>query len=328
MANTIGFDPVPIAINGGRHRASALRTIAYTGTSGAEGIVSAGDLKVAQVGGGTNQVSVATGAVLLRNRSSGVKNQSYALSAPLQSLLDVAPNSSGSMRYDLVIARVKDPEYAGFTLPGGSDPLIYQYATPEIVQNVPAGTKDWGAYVTSLGTPYSAYILARLEIPNGTSNITTSMIKDVRKVAQPLRETKVETYFPTALAGDPHVQPTTNGVRGQYTPMSQNFDIPSWATQAKVVVWAGQLRYNGTMTGRMRADFAGVANTQDSGLQNDSGSSRTTVVMAGEMSIPSAARGTTKALTLNSTRISGAGVLGADEHSTIVMQVTFVEVAE
>lgn len=328
MANVNGFETAAWSINGARHRGSLLRATLYAGVGGAEGIIGeSGGLKVTQNGGGTPQVNIATGAVVFENRSSGAKSQSYAAMAPLVSSVDIGANGTGATRYDLVIVKAKDPEYAGFTLPGGSDPLTYQYVEPIVIPNVPAGTKNWAGYVGSLGTPYSAYALARIAVPPGASNITTAMITDLRKIAMPRRETKIDMYFPTALAGDPHVQPVTNGVTAQYTPMSLPFEIPTWASQVKLVVTASQLRYNGTMTGRMRAQI-GTIETQDSGLQNDAGSSRTTVVMAGELALPSAIRGTTQNVILESSRQSGAGVLGADVHTVIIVEATFVEVAD
>jgi hypothetical protein len=327
MAIVNGFETAAWSINGARHRGNLLRVVLFAGTSGAEGIINAADLKVTQNGAGTPQVNIATGAVVFRNRSAGAKSQSYAAMAPLVSSVDIATNGTGATRYDLVIVKAKDPEYPGFTLPGGSDPLTYQYVEPIVIQNVPAGTKDWAAYVTGLGTPYSAYALARIAVPPGASNITSTMITDLRKVAAPLRESKIETYFPVVPASSPHIQHATNGTRSQWGPDLATLEVPAWATQVKLIVTASQARYNGAMTGRVRAEL-GTLQTQDSGLQNDSGSSRTTVVCAGELAIPSNMRGTTQTVKLNSTRISLTGVLGLDEHSTIVIQATFVEVAE
>src|SRR5688572_1189900 len=174
MAIVNGFETAAWSINGARHRGNLLRVVLFAGTSGAEGIINAADLKVTQNGAGTPQVNIATGAVVFRNRSAGAKSQSYAAMAPLVSSVDIATNGTGATRYDLVIVKAKDPEYPGFTLPGGSDPLTYQYVEPIVIQNVPAGTKDWAAYVTGLGTPYSAYALARIAVPPGASNITST----------------------------------------------------------------------------------------------------------------------------------------------------------
>lgn len=331
MANVNGFETAAWSINGARHRGSLLRVANYAGVGGSEGIIGeSGGLKVTQNGGGTPQVNIATGAVTFLNRSSGAKSQSYTAMAPLVSSVDIAANGTGATRYDLVIVRAKDPEYAGFTLPGGSDPLTYQYVEPLVIQNVPAGTKDWAAYVTSLGTPYSAYALARIAVPPGGSNITTGMITDLRKIAMPRRERRVMVQYPGVLD-------TTGatGVREQLSNLNNAIFCPQWATELKLIVTVAAGRYSGNMNGQLRAEYGYGAGdsptflfTQDSGLDSSDGTTRSTVVAAGELAIPANYRGKDHNVRISALRTLGTGNFGINEYSTLVIDAEFVEVAD
>lgn len=180
MANTYGFDPVAWSIDGGRHRGELLRAFAFAATNGAEGIVAPGDCKVHQLTTPGPQVVVDAGAVLVRNRSAGTRNQTYVANARAESRLDVPPSGS-SLRRHLVVVRIEDPQYSPWPKPPAGQEPDYQYAKPFIISDVPAGTTS----ASQLNLGYSAFALARLDVPAGVSNITDSHVVELRELALP-----------------------------------------------------------------------------------------------------------------------------------------------
>jgi hypothetical protein len=314
MATVNGFDPAALSIDGARHPGEIWRVGLYASTSGDEGVVEGVDCRVTQLSTPGGGVAISAGAVLVRNRSASVRNQTYAANGRVGSTVDVtATGASG--RSDLVVIRIKDPQYSPWQALSGP---TTQYVEPFVIQNVPAGTET----AASLNLGYSAVALARLDIPANTTIITNTMIKDVRKLPRPRRERHVMVQLPGVTSTSP-----APGGSAQFTNLNNGIAIPSWASEVKIIVLAGQLQYTGAMTGRLRAEL-GPLITQESGLASDSGPFRTTVVMAGEVAIPANLRGTTQNIRLTATGVSGAGRLISDQWTTLVIDTEFVEKAD
>ena len=172
MANTNGFEGVPWMIGGGaRHSADVGRALAFVAAGGAEGVIQPGDWKVIPTTPSADaQVHVAVGSGAITNRSAGVLSQSYVSRALSVSDLDVSP-TGGSARSDLVVVRVKDPQFPPWT---PYDPVTQlesvrggPYAFPEIIPGVSASTVD----ARSLGLPHSMLAVARIDLPAGTSAV-------------------------------------------------------------------------------------------------------------------------------------------------------------
>lgn len=320
MANVNGFDPAAYSIDGARHRGELLRVAEYAATSGNEGIVEGVDCKVTQLSTPGGGVSISAGAVVVRNRSASVRNQTYVANGRVESRLDVTA-TGGSARSDLIVIRVKDPQYTPWTTLSGPDT---QYVEPFVIQNV--GTTITTAAQLNLG--YSAVALARIDVPANTTVITTAMIKDLRKLARPRRERHVMVQYP-GIADETGV----TGVREQLSNLNNPIFCPEWATELKLIVTVGGGRYNGVMTGLIRAEYGYTINsstflaTQDSGLTSD-GAQRSTVVMGGELAIPANYRGLTHNIRMSALRTSGANVFQIDQYSTIIVDTEFVEVPD
>jgi hypothetical protein len=325
MANINGFDPAAYSIDGARHRGELLRVSQYASTSGAEGIVEAVDCKVTQLATPGAGVAIGAGAVLVRNRSGSVRNQTYAANGRVESRLDIAPTGA-SPRSDLIVVRIKDPQYSPW---GGLSGADTQYVEPFVIQNVPNTTY----LATQLNLGYSAVALARVDIPANTSVITTAMIKDVRSVAIPLRQRHVLVVYPGATTDSPGVA----GALAQFTNLNNPIFCPPWATELKLIVTIAQAAYiTGPFTGALRAEYGYTINsstflaTEESGVDsvNTSGTAypyRSTIVVAGELKIPANYRGLTHNIRLRYR--AGAQVTGrlrSDSYTTIIVDHEFV----
>lgn len=337
MANSYGFDPVAWSIDGGKHRGELLRVLAFAATAGAEGIVTTTDCKVHQLATPGPQVEIDAGALLIRNRSANVRNQTYIANGRTPTRLDVT-QTGGSSRQDLVIVRIEDPQYgSGFTKPPVGQEADWQYVKPFIIQGVPAGTTSAAA----LNLGYPAVALARLEIPAGTSVITNAMVKDLRQVAQPRRQRFVKSWrMPDGTAA----KLDAAGPMTLFPSMQLPVYCPEWASQVKMIVNVGNMAQGGQkITGGMRAEYGWnlpgnpYVFTEVSGIHyvvppDISWSiSRNTTVIAGECALPANFRGKTHYVRIGTQingGIEGGGSIAVDEWTTITVDMEFVEVAE
>ena len=336
MANTYGFDPVAWSIDGGKHRGELLRVLAYAATAGAEGIVQTTDCKVHQLATPGPQIEIDAGALLIRNRSANVRNQTYVANGRTPTRLDVR-QTGGSMRRDLVVVRIKDPQYNASWAPPVGEAADWQYVDPFIIEGV-------GADVTSaaqLNLGYPAVALARLDIPAGTTVITNAMIKDLRQVAQPRRQRFVTSWRPAEYRRSDTLP---IGVMGLFPLMEIPVNCPEWASQVKMIVNVGNVILGGErITGGMRAEYGWTlpgnpyVATDISGIHyvvppSDAWSVvRNTIVIAGEAVLPANFRGRDHKVRIGATRnagLSSDGHFAVDQWSTITIDLEFVEVAE
>lgn len=336
MANSIGFDPVAWSVDGGRHNGELYRVLAYAATAGAEGIVSAPDCKVHQLSTPGGQVAVDAGALLIRNRSANVRNQTYAANGRTETRLDIRPTGAES-RSDLIIVRIEDPQYAPWSaVPAGEAPT-FQYVRPIVIEGVSANTINFW----SLNLGYSGYALARVDIPANTTVITDAMVKDLRALAQPRRHRVVKIYTP----GDIRYAPAAGAPRGWFPRTDVGILCPEWATRVQMVVTYTGLRFDvGDITGHTRAEYGWATGdvpgegdteglpmiaTQYTGLHYEwsGGADRKTVVIAGDLAIPASYRGKVHQVRTG-TKINAnwLGRVTADEWTTIVVDMEFVEV--
>lgn len=231
MANEIGFDTAAWMVDGARIPGDLSRVLAYAATGGAEGVVSPGDCRVHELVVPGGQIEIDPGALIVLNRSAGVRNQSYVANARNRTLLDVGPTGSSGGRSDLVVLRLRDPQFkdwgTGDVPP--EDLPTWQYAEPIIIPNVPPTTTAF----QQLALDYSGYALARLDIPAETGTITDAMVKNLREVANPQR-LRYQDRFDQAIDGE-----TTDGSVEVFYKFPANIPdyavrVPDWATQAYI----------------------------------------------------------------------------------------------
>lgn len=336
MANIIGFDPVALAIDGGELDASLLRKLAYAATQGAEGIVTPLDCKVHQLSSAAGQVNIDTGVISILNRSTGGALETYLATASQQSTMDIDP-TSGAARSDLVIVRLEDPEFTPWPPVDPGVAPTYQYTKPYIIKNVPNSTKT----AAELNLGYSAYALARIDIPAGTTNITDGMIKDLRKMARPRSELLHFTAIPVEAVGAAGTEKLDNGdLAFTVFPSvaSRNVDIPSWATEVTIEVLLGGVRVNTNGTWgflRARIGSSGSAfktQTQETGYDVNvpaaNNYDRLTLLVADTKPIASQIRGTSQPFAIEGKKQNAitTGSLEVDSTTTISVKLNFREV--
>ena len=325
------WDPTPWALEGGARISAAVgRLLAYASTSGAEGIVEPKDLKVTATPTPGENVRVAPGAALVRNRYAGGGQQTYVARNRESHNKKVTKTGSSSGRSDLVIVKIHDPQYGG-TVP--ANPVTFQYVTTEIIETVPAGTTSVDQIPDRVD--YPALALARIDIPVNTQTITDAMIVNVRKVARPRQYRRL---FAFNLEGDAIHALTSTNAGGQFWPQFPEpiwwVDVPEWATHAQLVATWGGVRVsrsaaNGTIWVRL-GPSASAPRTQDqkwaldfSALANEE--MRETWVAVDDIAIPEAIRGTSQAIRMMGKVLGAGGPPRLDNAASVSVDIQFTE---
>lgn len=314
----MALDNTPWFVGGGaQHSPEVARLLAYAATNGAEGVAGVDDLRVQAQTVPTTNVAVLPGAALILNRYAGGGQQTYMLRNASSTNVDITATGSGGGRTDLIVARVLDPQYEGAT---PADPINFQYAKLAVIQGIPSGTKT----ARELNLGYPAVELAKVTLPASTATVTSGMITDLRKVARPRRERLLDTAYWTVP-----INIDTAGYKNIGT--SASFDVPTWATAAKVVItYSGLALFTANTTGWLRGTLNGIEIRPTFFDENwlAAGSfQRTTYAAAGEILIPSAMRGNSYPVLLDGKRDSGTGYLQARGGTSVAIDVEFAEKA-
>lgn len=317
----MSWDNVPWLVGGGAlHSAEVGRLLAYVAFRGNEGVLAPGDLKVQALSTPDSAVTVDNGACAILCRAAGQEAQAYAGRLPAQDTVSIAATGSGAGRSDLIVARVEDPWLAGEPWADPADPAVGPYIFTRVIQGVPSTTTS----VTELSLGYSAIPLARIDIPASTSTITSAMITDLRKVANPRRERRLLNYYPSS-----NNDLTSGSFVTWPSVAATTIAVPSWAAGAIVrATVSSSALITASATGWLRANLGGLV-TQASGIdENYTGStSRFTTVVGGTLSIPSSMRGTNQIVKLEGERVSGTGAFRADGATSAFIDVEFFEAA-
>ncbi|MEU5660070.1 hypothetical protein ABZ802_31305 [Streptomyces sp. NPDC047737] len=305
---------VPILVDGATHSAEQFRAMVQDLARGAEGITAGTDLKVTQLSTPGSGVQVGSGSGVVRGRVSAFQG-SYAVRNQGAATVNVAA-TGGAGRSDMLILRVEDPDYEGTR-----DPVVDDINYFQIISGVSSSA-------TTIPDGRTGIPLARIDIPASTSTITNAMIKDIRVIANPRRETRLLTQSPptasTAITGSTLVYSYFSTAAGW------NIAIPSWASTARVKIDIAGLRLLvNPFYGVVRATFGASLTLQATTLDdNQSGTRRISTLVADTLTIPDAYRGTTQLL-----RVQGAGATGntgqmqVDAAAMFAAQVEFEEAA-
>ncbi|MFE7547106.1 hypothetical protein [Streptomyces gardneri] len=304
--------PAPILVNGATHPAEVFRMLVRDLSLGSEGITQGDDLKVAQMtvpGGG---IQVGDGSGIVRGRANTFQG-SYAVCNVGATNVTIAP-TAGSARSDLVIIRVEDPQYEG-TLDPAVDPVCYFQVIPNVSSSA-----------TTIPDGRTGIPLARIDIPASTATITNAMITDVRKMANPRRETRQATQTPTSAST------AIGGTASTYSYFSTaagwSVAVPSWASVARIRYDIGGLRLSaGAVYGDISATF-GASLVIEAVQVDDNQSSirRYTHLMGDTLTIPAGYRGTTQLLRARARCFPGnTGTMLVDTASTLIANIEFEE---
>jgi hypothetical protein len=305
--------PRPILVNGATHSAQQFRMLVRDLARGSEGITEGDDLKVTQLSTPGSSVQVGSGSGTVRGRMNAFQGH-YAACNIGSTTVPIAA-TGGSGRSDMVILRVEDPEYEG-----SLNPVVDQIAYFQVISNVSSSA-------TTIPDGRTGIPLARIDIPASTSTITTAMIKDIRTIANPRRDSRLLTQSPASLSAE--ITGTSSTFAYFTTAAGWNIAIPSWASTARIRVdYAGLRLTTGNIFGYVRATFGASLTLQSTIVDDNQGTAtrRVPMLVADTLTIPDTYRGTTQLLRPQAAGGTGnAGRFTVDSSSTFVTQVEFEE---
>jgi len=309
----VAFYRVPWLINGASHPAVLARMLTRHLARGNEGVLEGDDLKVTALTTPSGNVNVAVGECAIHQRESYPWGGTYYGYNTATIVKPIAP-TAGAARSDLVVARVWDPEYPGSSL----DPAVDQIIDADVI----SGVSSSATTVPVTSPAVSAIPLARVTLPANTSAVTEAMITDLRKVANPRRQRDYYTYYPS---GTPTDDLGTTSPSWETWPLGigRTLAVPAWATKVVVILTITGVRSNATIAGLLRLMLGASQVGQNVAYANDT--SRQTMIVAGDLTLPSAMRGTSQALTPQGNRNGTGGYIYLDVNSTVAMDVEFFE---
>lgn len=308
--------PAPILTNGATHSAQQFRMLVRDLANGAEGITQGDDLKVIQRSTPGGGVTVGDGSAVVRGRANTFQGSYSACNIGAVDV-DIAATGSGGGRSDMVILRIEDPEYEGSLNPA-TDQITYF----QVISNVSSSA-------TAIPDGRTGIPLARIDIPVSTSTITTAMITDLRKVANPRRSRTLVTQSPASIS-------TGIGSSTTYSYFSTaagwNIAIPDWATKAIVKLDVSPIRYDlGNFWGYLSATFGASLTVQPTTLDDNQGTGARRIpgIIADTLTVPSSYRGTTQLLRVRAAAAATGqtGRIYVDSGTTLVADVQFEEAA-
>lgn len=322
----MSVDPVPWFIQApAEHSAEVARTLAYQAIGGKEGLARVGDLTVQALAVPGGAVQVLPGAAGILNRGSGGAGQAYVGRVGSAVTVPVAPTGSGAGRSDLVVFRVKDPQYGGGA---PASAVAGPYIFVEIVSGVPAETKRLQAVPGREAD--SAVTLARIDLPPSTGTVTNAMITNLAAVANPRRQRAMITKFPTG------VRTIGSGSYGPW-PLTADerpvVDVPEWATVVRIscIIMGAKFTAGSVETvAGIRTGFGTTTPGQNTILIEDAGSSagRHLYAVVGTHQIPASLRGTQQLINVQAqmTSPAGSGQWTADYQTSVLIDYEFSEV--
>jgi hypothetical protein len=312
--------------NGAQHSEGVFRLVGYNALNGNEGVLGTNDLRVTALGTPGAAVNVGVGACSMLGRGASQVAEMYAARMLTTDTVAIAATGAGAGRSDLVIGRIEDPNISGSGWGAPGVLATGPYVFTRVISGVPNTTTD----VTQLNLGYTAVTLARIDLPVNTAAITQSMIVDLRKIANPRRDSRLYTANP-GLVYNLTSASFVNWF-GQWA-----IPVPVWATRAVLVVTVGGARIdrvsasvNGNAFGQIRA-VLGSAVTQGAGYDLDAVAqtsvSRWTLNAGDTVAIPSSMRGTTQTLAIQGLKSGGTKNLYADTSTFASVSVEFQESA-
>ncbi|MFE2034271.1 hypothetical protein ACFXBB_13645 [Streptomyces scopuliridis] len=300
----------PMLTHGGTHPARAFRMMVRDLARGSQGVTEGNDLKVRALATPGPGVRVGDGSAVIAGAAFG--QGSYTQYNVGDATVAVAPTGA-SARSDLLVLRVEDREYEGQRDPAKDDIGYFH-----IVSGVSSTT-------TVPPKGMTAIPLARLDLPANTGTVTTAMIKDLRRIANPRRERKLYTAFPTSLSEHKY---SDEKWRDWPAAARWSVPIPEWAVTANTLITIAGLRMSAANVFAKMQTKLGLDLGQDTIIDDNQGSGirRGTVVIADTLTLSLAQRGTTQALALMTLMYKAeTGDLSVDAGTCIVADIEFNE---
>jgi hypothetical protein len=250
----MAVDPVPLNIGQGAvHTDDTFRVGWNAATRDSQGVILPGQMKVTALGTPGAAVSVAAGGVVIRNAQSS--GQSYIGRGSTATQVSIAPNNGGSVRRDLVMARIIDPDFSPWQ-PSGSPgaPNTSVANGPYFQLYVESGVAS-GTIRASQVVSYAAVELARIDMPAGAQTVLGSYIVDLRELAQPRNGFAYDVQAPPT-ASDFITTAETSWT--DWPVVSLQVKVPRWATHAQVAIRYAGIAVDGAGDVDTRVNMAGV----------------------------------------------------------------------
>jgi len=322
------LEAIPWMIKGGIHSENSGRRVLYKATNGSEGVSGIGDLAVKQTAVASSTIQVMPGGATMLSRYPGVKGESYDGQVTAAESLVVPANSTGSVRYDMVIARIDDWNMPGgqavpATLPTSTVPAFKL----QIITNVNSSYRK----ASQLGLNYPAIALARITMPANTTTVAQSQILNLREMTMPRRQRALLTK---SLV--PGQEETLNSTTTQTFPAAAIWitECPEWASRARVSArWNGVLYPPGSSYGTSFAKIGtndpAVVATQEVAWDtpNAAGNMRTNWEAADDVAIPAGLRGKSIDVRLIGKLTSGLSAARPQvtAYSSVVLDIEWLE---
>lgn len=317
----MALDPVPWWIGGdAEHGDNVARMLAYLAANGNEGVVAPNDLRVLPLDVPGAGVKVLAGGASILNAVAS--QEAYTVRNPVtdaDSVKIAATGSSGGRR-DMVIARVDNPNVDG----NAKDPvdLVHgPYCRFDVIPDVPAGVTrlrdvpGWG------GT--SGIALSLVTLPANTGTVTSGMITDLRRLANPRTERQLQ------LGASPAAGNALTSSSFTAWPTTDTFTVtvPEWATHmlARLEFMGGQTAAQVAGELRLVLGSSTTFGTYAYNYAAQNGQARQPVVAAGELALPDSVKGTTQPLRISGRRTGGTGNLFTVDSSYFISDVEFVQ---
>lgn len=219
------------AITGSKTPANIARMVANAATSGGNGVVGSGHLRVTATPTPSGNVRINPGTAVMASRYAGAGFESYVDRNDAAVDFPITPTGSTGGRTDYLIVRVEDPAFPGQVAP--ADRINGPYTRFATLTTDPRVTPP----------AYPFVLLAKITIPANTGTITAAMIDSgptVREMANP-RNAPMTLAWNGRMDGNTNIKANeltnVNGVTSTYWLPAA---IPTNYLRWEVPAWAGQ----------------------------------------------------------------------------------------
>lgn len=244
----------PWAIENAETNAAVARAFANAATQNTQGINLPGDFKVTALPTPGLFVNIAGGAMTLVNKQA--PGQSYIGTSLEDTQYPIPANNTGSTQHHLLIARVRDGDFAPWQKYTDPNQILYgPFFEPFLISGASSTTRN--AYQLA-AVNYTAEALALVSMPAGAQSVLPQYINtdgvERRRLARP------------RIDFDPQIKPVsayqamlTSHTTWRDWPAEASWtsSVPSWATEALAEIEVNGIKANGPGDLDLRINFGG-----------------------------------------------------------------------
>lgn len=318
------WDKAPWLMGGGvKHSVEITRLLSFVGFGGNEGIVKPTDLQVKQAGAPDATVRIQPGACGVLNKHGSY--EAFAARLPVIDTLAVPATPGGGGRTDLVVARIKNPFYAGSPWPTPSPADItaenYEFIDSFLISGMSGPTPGQHPTLTQVRNALAgldAIPLASIARAASISTVAQSAIKDWRTLVM---QQESQIMRVVEMAATVTVDTATYEDIATVT-----VDVPVWATNMSLLATLGNATYTAPQSkGGLRFRLAGSADTAATAFDESSasGTAAATLMAANDRTpLPANTAGTSMTVTLQGAKQTGTNLV-INQYSAVAFQIAF-----